>query len=236
MRCSKLGADIALARKKRSLTTVMMAERLGVAKSTYLKIEKGDPTVAMGAYAMTFFVLGVDEALGQIVDPRNDDQGLLLDAERLPKASSPLEMPRPMIGEFIAVHLGEEARSLGVLRYGQQGVRESSSFEYDVAWLDAAERFSVAPGLPLVGGPQFHRKSRDGSAFHAAIADTEPDGWGKRVIQRDHAKRRQHARRAGKGGRSAAAQLHGLSPGCRRCQPGWGTPLARRGRPLPAYR
>ena len=98
----------------------------------------------------------------------------------------------------IAVHLGEEARSLGVLRYDQQGVRESSSFEYDVAWLDAADRFSVAPGLPLVGGPQFHRKSRDGSAFHAAIADTEPDGWGKRVIQRDHAKRRQHARRAGK--------------------------------------
>jgi DNA-binding XRE family transcriptional regulator len=93
---SKLGADIALARKKRSLTTVMMAERLGVAKSTYLKIEKGDPTVAMGAYAMTFFVLGVDEALGQIVDPRNDDQGLLLDAERLPKRIRPLKMPRPL--------------------------------------------------------------------------------------------------------------------------------------------
>jgi transcriptional regulator with XRE-family HTH domain len=82
---AKLGADIALARKKRSLTTLMMAERLGVAKSTYLKIEKGDPTVAMGAYAMTFFVLGFDQALGEIVDPRRDDQGLLLDAERLPK-------------------------------------------------------------------------------------------------------------------------------------------------------
>lgn len=63
----------------------MMAERLGVAKSTYLKIEKGEPTVAMGAYAMTFFVLGFDGALGEIVDPRRDDQGLLLDAERLPK-------------------------------------------------------------------------------------------------------------------------------------------------------
>ncbi len=82
---AKLGADIALARKKRSLTTVMMAERLGVAKSTYLKIEKGEPTVAMGTYAMTFFVLGFDGALGEIVDPRRDDQGLLLDAERLPK-------------------------------------------------------------------------------------------------------------------------------------------------------
>jgi serine/threonine-protein kinase HipA len=97
----------------------------------------------------------------------------------------------------IAVHLGEEARPLGVLRYGQQGARESAAFEYDAAWLRAADRFAIEPGLPLVVGPQFYRKSRDGSVFHAAIADTEPDGWGRRVIQRDHAKRRQEARRAG---------------------------------------
>ena len=82
---SKLGTDIAVARKKRGLTTAMMAERLGVAKSTYLKIERGEPTVAMGAYAMTFFVLGFDTALGEILDARRDDQGLLLDTERLPK-------------------------------------------------------------------------------------------------------------------------------------------------------
>lgn len=81
----KLGADLAVARRKRGLTTLMMAERLGVAKSTYLKIEKGDPTVAMGAYAMTFFVLGFDEALTEIVDARRDDQGLLLDIDRLPR-------------------------------------------------------------------------------------------------------------------------------------------------------
>lgn len=81
----KLGADIALARRKRRLTVVMMAERLGVAKSTYLKVEKGDPTVAMGAYAMALFVLGAHEGLGDLVDPGQDDQGLLLDAERVPK-------------------------------------------------------------------------------------------------------------------------------------------------------
>jgi serine/threonine-protein kinase HipA len=57
----------------------------------------------------------------------------------------------------------------------------------------------IEPGLPLVTGPQFHRKAGQGSVFHAAIADTEPDGWGKRVIQRDHAKCRQQARRRGEG-------------------------------------
>ncbi len=81
----KLGTDIALARRKRQLTTVMMAERLGVAKSTYLKVEKGDPSVAMGAYAMTLFVLGLDSAIGDLVDPGRDDQGLLLDSGRVPK-------------------------------------------------------------------------------------------------------------------------------------------------------
>jgi hypothetical protein len=30
-------------------------------------------------------VLGFGEAFGELVDPRRDDQGLLLDTERLPK-------------------------------------------------------------------------------------------------------------------------------------------------------
>lgn len=81
----KLGVDVATARKKRNLTAAMMAERLGVAKSTYLRVEKGDPTVSMGVYAMALFVLGFGDTLGEIVDPRRDDQGFLLDAERLPK-------------------------------------------------------------------------------------------------------------------------------------------------------
>ena len=97
----------------------------------------------------------------------------------------------------IRVHIGDHARAVGTLHYDQQGARESAAFEYDAAWLAAADRFAIEPALALVAGPQFHRKTRDGSVFHAAIADTEPDGWGRRVIQRDHAKRRQEARRSG---------------------------------------
>jgi len=41
-------------------------------------------------------------------------------------------------------------------------------------------------------------KSKDGSLFHAAIADTEPDGWARRVTMRDHIKRKQELRREGK--------------------------------------
>jgi hypothetical protein len=63
----------------------MMAERVGVAKATYRRVEKGDPTVSMGAYAMTLFVLGLAEAFGDVADVRRDDTGLLLDSEQLPK-------------------------------------------------------------------------------------------------------------------------------------------------------
>lgn len=91
----------------------------------------------------------------------------------------------------IGVCLGDNARPVGMLRYDQQGARESAAFEYAAEWLQAGDGFDLEPGLPRVTGPQFHRKAKDGSVFHGAIADTEPDGWGKRVVRRDHAKRRQ---------------------------------------------
>src|ERR1700710_1258300 len=82
---AKLGGDISVARRKRSLTIGMMAERIGVHKNTYLKIEKGDPSVSFGIYAMALFVLGLSDALTALADPGRDDTGLLLDADRLPK-------------------------------------------------------------------------------------------------------------------------------------------------------
>jgi DNA-binding XRE family transcriptional regulator len=82
---AKLGADVAVARRKRSLTVGMMAERIGVHKNTYLKVEKGDPTVSFGIYAMSLFVLGLSDALTSLADPGQDNTGLLLDADHLPK-------------------------------------------------------------------------------------------------------------------------------------------------------
>lgn len=91
---SKFGADIAIARRKRHLTVAMMAERLGVAKTTYLRVEKGNPTVAISVYAMALFVLGIGEVFGEIIDPRRDDHGLLLDVERLPKRVRVKRVPK----------------------------------------------------------------------------------------------------------------------------------------------
>lgn len=97
----------------------------------------------------------------------------------------------------LQIHVGDEGRLVGTLHYDQNGAREHAAFAYGESWLAVADRFALEPNLPLVTGTQFHRKAPDGSVFHSAIADTEPDGWGRRVILRDHAKRRQAARRAG---------------------------------------
>ncbi len=90
----RFGSDLATARRKRRVTIQMMTERLGVAKSTYQRVEKGDPSVSMGIYAMALFVLGFGESLGSLVDPSKDDQGLLLDTARLPKRIRVKREPR----------------------------------------------------------------------------------------------------------------------------------------------
>lgn len=95
----------------------------------------------------------------------------------------------------IGVFLGDGNHRVGTLRFDQQGARQSAAFEYTQEWLTQKDRFALEPGLPLAPGPQFHKPTnRDASVFHGAIADTEPDGWARRVILRDHAKRRQVAR------------------------------------------
>lgn len=97
----------------------------------------------------------------------------------------------------IGVALGNSGRRLGLLRYNRDGARESASFEYDAEWLAAPDRFRIDPSLPLVAGPQFHKRREGGSIFPGAIADSEPDGWAAKVILRDHAKCRALAKAAG---------------------------------------
>lgn len=102
------------------------------------------------------------------------------------------------IQQSVQVALGEAALPLGTLSYGKDGKREYSTFAYTGSWLADADRFEISPDLPLVAGHQFRKApSKGDSIFHFAFADTEPDGWGCRVIAHDHAKRRKAAQANG---------------------------------------
>lgn len=54
-----MGENIKLARKRRKLTAIQVAERAGIARSTLYLIEKGDPSVSLGAYFNVLRVLGL---------------------------------------------------------------------------------------------------------------------------------------------------------------------------------
>lgn len=84
----KLGRDIRNARKRRRITTRVMADRAGISRPTLRRVERGDPSVALGIYASVLFVLGMADRLGELADATHDRRGLELQEEELPERVS----------------------------------------------------------------------------------------------------------------------------------------------------
>lgn len=81
----KLGRDLALARRKRGISTQDMAERLFVSRGTLWRLEKGDPNVSIGTLATAAFILQLQDRLGGLASPGTDTMGMDLDEERVAK-------------------------------------------------------------------------------------------------------------------------------------------------------
>ncbi len=93
----------------------------------------------------------------------------------------------------VQICIGKTGVPVGSLVYVRQGRRENSAFAYDEDWLANPANFNISADLQLIAGYQSHKAaSPHDSVFHGAIADTAPDAWGRRVIARDHAKRRKN--------------------------------------------
>lgn len=57
----QMGENIKMARKRRKLTMLQVAERADIARSTLHLIESGKPSVAMGAYFNVLRVFGLQD-------------------------------------------------------------------------------------------------------------------------------------------------------------------------------
>lgn len=79
------GEGLRNARRRRRISTALMAQRVGIGRTTLHRLEKGDPTVAMGTFASALFVLGMVEQVAQLADIRFDTLGQALDEEELPQ-------------------------------------------------------------------------------------------------------------------------------------------------------
>lgn len=81
----KLGNDVKNARKRRRISTKVMAERASISRTTLNKVEKGDPGVSVGIYVTVLFILGFLDRIEDLADVKNDIIGLDLEEELLPK-------------------------------------------------------------------------------------------------------------------------------------------------------
>lgn len=68
----RLGEGIAIARARRKESQRVWAERIGISVPTLIRLEKGDPTVSMGAYASALWLMGRVQALGELAAPATD--------------------------------------------------------------------------------------------------------------------------------------------------------------------
>lgn len=68
-----LGENIKLARKRRKLTTIQVAERAGIDRTTLYQVERGNPSVSMGAYFNVLRVLGLHDDFLMLAS--EDNQG-----------------------------------------------------------------------------------------------------------------------------------------------------------------
>ena len=88
---SVLGENIKLARLRRKFSTQQVAERANISRPTLLSIEKGSPTVSIGAYTKVLFVLGLSEDIIQVAKDdilgRKLQDAKLLIKKRAPKKS-----------------------------------------------------------------------------------------------------------------------------------------------------
>jgi transcriptional regulator with XRE-family HTH domain len=81
----KLGRDLALARRKRGISTSDMAGRLFVSRDTLWRLERGDPGVSLGTLATAAFVLQLHDRLADLTAPATDALALSLDEARVPR-------------------------------------------------------------------------------------------------------------------------------------------------------
>lgn len=85
----ELGANLRLARLRRKLSASLVAERAGMSRPTLRAIERGNPSVTLGAVANVLHSLGLERELQKIA--HEDELGRRLADARL---GTPRRAPR----------------------------------------------------------------------------------------------------------------------------------------------
>ena len=183
----KLGHDIKDARRRRRIPMAIAAERASISKPTFIRVERGDPSVSIGSYATVLYVLGMADRLGDLAARKttrwacsskrktcrsafaaraNRNARKTNDGPRNPCVRGPRRRPPP------------DGAAVGA-RAQEQGKRDLR-IRRELGWKHPA-RFSLEPALQLGPGP-FHTPAD--TPMFGAIGDSAPDRWGRALMRR----------------------------------------------------
>ena len=76
------GEHLRIARQRRGESLRSWSSRCGISVPTLQRLEAGDPSVGMGAYATVLWLVGKAQTLSQIAQPQSDEEALTREIER----------------------------------------------------------------------------------------------------------------------------------------------------------
>ena len=87
----QLGSHIRIARKRRKQSLADYAARMQVSIPTLRRLEEGDPTVSVAAYATALWIIGRVHLLGELANPQTDETALLQELSGFKKGKRSLD-------------------------------------------------------------------------------------------------------------------------------------------------
>ena len=79
----QLAQNITIARKRRGESQLQWAKKLGISQPTMVRIERGDPSVAMASYVMCIWLINPSAGLAELIAPVSDHAALEKELDRV---------------------------------------------------------------------------------------------------------------------------------------------------------
>ncbi len=135
----QLGKNLRIARKRRGLRIVDLAQAAGCSQDTLRRLERGDPGVSLGVLARVTAAIGCAQELASVMDAAKDFEGLKGELQRLPqrvrRALLPVE--RVSAEEFWSEKRARQAASHNRVVSGE--IPQSALFAFAAEQLRGAE-------------------------------------------------------------------------------------------------